>query len=193
MIEAHTADAWTRAAAKKTIAFRDAAIAAGIGMVTPIVRTAAWVSALPVWLQWYLRPTGDYTTFTMFPWAGFAFAGGAVGVLLAAARDLTSERRVHVSLSIAGAALIGIGFITAAQPTIYHASAYHAPSFLTSSPTWFAIRVGILIVALTAIYGLAALAERVNVTLRPLALIGRHSLFVYWIHVELVYGYASRG
>ncbi|OLD19631.1 MAG: hypothetical protein AUJ01_05680 [Acidobacteria bacterium 13_1_40CM_3_65_5] len=169
-----------------------AAIAAGIGMVTPIVRTAAWVSALPVWLQWYLRPTGDYTTFTMFPWAGFAFAGGAVGVLLAAARDLTSERRVHVRLSIAGAALIGIGFITAAQPTIYHASAYHAPSFWTSSPTWFAIRVGILIVALTAIYGLAALAERVNVTLRPLALIGRHSLFVYWIHVELVYGYASR-
>ena len=169
-----------------------AAIAAGIGMVTPIVRMAACVSALPVWLQWYLRPTGDYTTFTMFPWAGFAFAGAAVGALLAAARDLISERRVHMSLSIAGAALIGIGFITAAQPTIYHASARHAPSFWTSSPTWFAIRVGILIVALTAIYGLAALAERVNVTLRPLALIGQHSLFVYWIHVELVYGYASR-
>ena len=169
-----------------------AAIAAAIGLVTPIVRTAAWVSALPVWLQWYLRPAGEYTTFTMFPWAGFVFAGGAVGALLATTRDLTAERRLHVILSIAGAALIAIGFVTAAQPTIYHTSAYHAPSFWTSSPTWFAIRMGTLIVALAAIYGLAELAERAGITLRPLTLIGQHSLFVYWIHVELVYGYASR-
>jgi len=169
-----------------------AVIAAAIGMITPLVRGAAWVGALPVWLQWYLRPAGDYTMFTMFPWAGFVFAGGAVGALLATARDVTAERRVHVVLSVTGVALIVIGFITAAQPTIYHASAYHAPSFWTSSPTWYAIRVGILVVALGVIYGLAALAERVNITLRPLTLIGRHSLFVYWIHVELVYGYASR-
>ena len=27
--------------------------------------------------------------------------------------------------------------------------------------------------------------------LSPLARFGRHSLFVYWIHVELVYGYAT--
>ena len=168
-----------------------AAIAAAIGMVTPLVRTAAWVNAVPVWLQWYLRPAGEYTTFTMFPWAGFVFAGGAVGALLAAARDLTSERRLHMILPMAGAALIAIGFVTAARPTIYPASAYHAPSFWTSSPTWFAIRLGILIVALASIYALAALGERVGVTLRPLALIGQHSLFVYWIHVELVYGYAS--
>ena len=25
----------------------------------------------------------------------------------------------------------------------------------------------------------------------PLERLGRHSLFIYWIHVELVYGYAS--
>jgi uncharacterized membrane protein len=168
-----------------------AAIAALIGLVTPIVRAAAWVSALPVWLQWYLRPAGEHTTFTMFPWAGFVFAGGAVGALLAATRDLTRERRLHLMLSIAGAALIAIGFVTAAQPTIYHASADHAPSFWTSSPTWFTIRVGILIGALGSIYGVAELAKRAGIALRPLTLIGQHSLFVYWIHVELVYGYAS--
>jgi hypothetical protein len=27
----------------------------------------------------------------------------------------------------------------------------------------------------------------------PLAQLGRNSLFIYWIHVELVYGYASWG
>ena len=169
-----------------------AVFAVAIAVITPLVRAAEWVTALPVWLQWYVRPAGDYTTFTMFPWAGFVFAGGAVGAVLAAARDVRAERRAHLVMSIVGAASILLGFITAARPTIYHASAYHAPSFWTSSPTWFAIRVGILIVALGAIYASAALAERASVTLRPLTLIGQHSLFVYWIHVELVYGYASR-
>src|SRR6185295_2897410 len=93
-----------------------ATLAAAIGMVTPLVRSAAWVGGLPIWLQWYLRPAGEYTTFTMFPWAGFVFAGGAVGALLATARDPGAERRAHLGLSIAGAALVGVGFITAAQP-----------------------------------------------------------------------------
>ena len=30
-------------------------------------------------------------------------------------------------------------------------------------------------------------------TIDPLARLGRNSLFIYWIHVELVYGYASWG
>ena len=30
-----------------------------------------------------------------------------------------------------------------------------------------------------------------NPTIDPLARLGRNSLFIYWIHVELVYGYAS--
>jgi uncharacterized membrane protein len=169
-----------------------AAIAAAVGLVTPVVRAASWVTSLPIWLQWYLRPAGEYTTFTMLPWAGFVFAGGAVGTLLAAAHDLAAERRIQIALSLAGVVLIVTGFLTALQPTIYHASAYHSPSFWTSSPTWFAMRVGILMVALATIYALGAIGERAGVTLRPLVLIGQHSLFVYWIHVELVYGYASR-
>ena len=43
-----------------------------------------------------MRPAGDLTIFTLFPWAGFVFAGGAVGALLAAARDERAERRLHV-------------------------------------------------------------------------------------------------
>src|SRR5262249_21250218 len=32
------------------------ALAAAIALVTPLVRAAAWVGHLPLWLQWYLRP-----------------------------------------------------------------------------------------------------------------------------------------
>jgi uncharacterized membrane protein len=155
-----------------------AVLAGAFTMLTPIVRTTSAVAALPIWLQWYVRPAGDLTTFTLFPWAAFVFAGAAVGALLAAAGD-RSERRLHAALAVVGAALIVGGFWTAGRPTIYSAS-----SFWTTSPTWFAIRVGILMVALSAMY---LLAPPIPVVER----LGRSSLFIYWIHVELVYGYAS--
>jgi len=162
------------------------ATASAIAMLTPIARDASLIDALPVWFQWYVRPAGDLTTFTLLPWSAFVFAGGAVGALIAAARDARSERRLHAILAGVGAALVALGFYTAGRPSLYHAS-----SFWTSSPTWFAIRVGIVMMALSAIYALTALAELTGVKLRWLERLGRSSLFVYWIHVELVYGYAS--
>ena len=43
--------------------------------LTPIVRASPAIDAWPLWLQWYMRPFGDFTIFTLFPWAGFVFAG----------------------------------------------------------------------------------------------------------------------
>jgi uncharacterized membrane protein len=156
-----------------------AAAATAVAMLTPIIRASASIAGLPVWLQWYIRPAGDMTTFTLLPWAAFVFAGGAAGALIAASGDGRSERRLHAALAAAGAALIAVGFWTSARPTIY-ANSY----FWTTSPTWFAMRAGILTLALSVIF---FLAPAVPVVER----LGRASLFVYWIHVELVYGYAS--
>jgi uncharacterized membrane protein len=156
-----------------------AAAATVVSMATPIVRAAAAVDALPLWLQWYLRPAGDLTTFTLLPWAGFVFAGAAVGVLIAAAAGEASERRLHAALAAAGVGIIAFGFWTTSRPSIYAAS-----YFWTTSPAWFAIRVGVLMLLLSAIYfavPASTIVER----------LGRSSLFIYWIHVELVYGYAS--
>jgi uncharacterized membrane protein len=160
--------------------------ALAVAMLTPVVRSAAWVSALPIWLQWYIRPAGEYTTFTGLPWAGFVFAGGALGSLLATARDDRSERRLQAAAAAAGTGLIALGFYTASLPAIYQSS-----SFWTSSPTYFAIRVGVMMVGLAAIYVLSVAADRAHIALGPLEKLGRSSLFVYWIHVELVYGYAA--
>jgi len=189
--------------AGRTVAVRVvscAVAAAAIGMLTPIVRASSLVGALPIWLQWYLRPAGDLTIFTLFPWAGFVFAGGAVGAWLAAARHEHTERRLHLILGAFGAGLIAFGFYMAGRPSIYRVS-----SFWTSSPTWFTIRVGILMVAVSAVFALSLFrhedtkSRNPNLFLRvfvfswqaPLARLGRSSLFIYWIHVELVYGYAT--
>jgi uncharacterized membrane protein len=185
---------WGLASGTTARVFWYAAIAAAMALLTPIVRASSLVDALPLWFQWYLRPAGEFTIFTVFPWAAFVFAGGAVGALTAAARDDQSERRLQIVLAVVGVVLIVIGFYTAGRPSVYAAS-----SFWTSSPTWFAIRLGILTLALTIIYACesvyAALTERsaADRISDPLARLGRNSLFIYWIHVELVYGYASWG
>jgi uncharacterized membrane protein len=193
--------AWAiaRTAALQAAVF--AAVAIAFSMLTPIVRASPLVERLPLWVQWHLRPAGDMTVFTLLPWAGFVFAGAAVGALLAAARDQRQERRVNTAVAACGVALVAIGFYTAGRPSIYASS-----SFWTSSPTWFAIRVGILMLAFSWLYGLeravglrdAAVAERpgalkavLSAWQAPLERLGRHSLFIYWIHVELVYGYFS--
>jgi uncharacterized membrane protein len=194
--------AWSmaRTAAGRIVVF--AIVAAAIGMLTPIVRAWPAVAGLPLWVQWHLRPGGDMTVFTLLPWAGFVFAGAAAGALLAAAVEGRQERRANAALCLVGAALVGVGLYTAGRPTIYASS-----SFWTSSPTWFAIRVGILMVALSWLYALEqAIGTRAGLPagaphrgLRafllswqpPLARFGQHSLFIYWIHVELVYGYTS--
>jgi uncharacterized membrane protein len=182
------------------------AATAAVAMSTPIVRASPVVDLLPVWMQWYVRPAGEMTTFTLAPWGAFVFAGAAVGALTAAFTGTRIERRTHAALAAAGVALIAVGFWSASLPTIYRAS-----SFWTSSPTWFAIRLGLLMVAFEAFYAIEAVTAdrgvRQEHTNTPtlvslgrafaaswqiaLARIGRASLFIYWIHVELVYGYAS--
>ena len=162
------------------------AVAAAIALVTPIIRNAAWVNELPIWFQWYLRPAGDLTTFTLFPWAGFVFAGAACGVMLSTTNDMRAERHLQGAFATAGVILVALGFYTATRPSLYVQS-----NFWSSSPTWFAIRTGILMIAVAGFHLIAVLAARSNLQFRPLERFGRRSLFVYWIHVELVYGYAS--
>jgi uncharacterized membrane protein len=161
-------------------------LAAGlVAMVTPLLRVAPAIAVLPTWVQWYFRPSGDYTTFTLFPWTGFVLAGAACGVLLAQPAASDGGRRLHTGLAVAGALVLAIGCLTASRPSIYAQS-----SFWTSSPTFFAIRVGIMTIGLTLLFALAHLV-RSGIGLRVLQRFGESSLFVYWIHVELVYGYAT--
>jgi uncharacterized membrane protein len=200
---------WGAARRVEMRVFLYASLAALVAMTTPIVRAASWVDRLPTWVQWYVRPAGDLTTFTLLPWAAFVFAGSAVGALIASARSGEARRRLRMGLWLGGAALVAGGFNAASRESIYAVQV----SFWTSSPTWFAIRTGIMLLALALLAAIPEFGEFVAArgavghrgdlkrmsselpwTLSwqaPLARLGRASLFVYWIHVELVYGYAS--
>jgi uncharacterized membrane protein len=176
------------------------AAAAAVALATPLVRAAHWVDAIPIWLQWYVRPAGEYTTFTLFPWSGFVLAGVACGLIMTAAVDRGGEDGSRRALLLAGVACVIGGAYASTRPTIYQES-----SFWTTSPTWFFIRLGVMMLALAILDAIATTitAERAEHAgrigsagstvsrLRWLERFGRSSLFVYWIHVELVYGYSS--
>ncbi len=160
-------------------------VATLIGMLTPIVRTTTWLGELPPVVQWYLSPNGNHSTFTLFPWAGFLFAGAVIGLALART-DGRRERRTIAWLTAAGGALMAASYLASLLPAIYADS-----SFWHTSPTYFGLRAGLLMVMLGALFALAPAAAHAPRAFGVLATFGRHSLFVYWIHVELVYGYAT--
>jgi uncharacterized membrane protein len=162
-----------------------AVAASVISLITPAVREAGWVDTLPQVVQWYLRPAGEHTTFTLLPWAGFLFAGAAwAGLLRVEAGDANDDRALLVTAGAAVAVLV-LMFVAATRPSPFPHS-----FFWTSSPAFFGIRVGLLLAFMAAMYWATRAAPRAALW-PPLERLGRASFFVYWIHVELVYGYAS--
>jgi uncharacterized membrane protein len=164
---------------------RAAWLAAGtaiIAMATPVVRASPLLAALPDPIEWYIRPIPGRGTFTLFPWTGFLLAGAAVGLWLDAAKTRVDERRVNIGLAVLGAALAVAGYAASFLPPIYAQT-----NFWTTSPTFFVLRLGILVGSLPVAYAWSGLWRGRSV----LQEFGRASLFVYWIHVELVYGVLS--
>jgi uncharacterized membrane protein len=155
-------------------------VASLIALGTPVIRSAEWMSPWPRWIQAYLNP-GTPGGFTLFPWSGFVFAGVMVGLAL---YRLKPERRKsnELWLGVTGVLLAAVGYACSYGPAVFADS-----SFWTTSPTYFSIRVGLLMVALSVASRVVVDGGRSEWMTR----FGRHSLLVYWIHVELVYGYAT--
>jgi uncharacterized membrane protein len=161
-----------------------AAAASAFSLLTPFVRASAALAALPDWLEWYIKPPQGRSWFTMFPWAGLLVAGTIVGDLLDRARDAAAERRVLTWFGVGGLALFAISLAGSYLPSLYE-NTY----FWTTSPSYFFLRIGFM----TALIPAAWLWTRGRRPDRfsPMIQLGRTSLFIYWIHVEMVYGLLS--
>jgi uncharacterized membrane protein len=149
-------------------------------MLTPIIRATGLLDGLPDPIEAYFRPMAGRTAFTLFPWAGFLTAGCVVGALLDAGQS-GSDGRLIRWVGLAGIAVGLGGYLASFLPPIYSKT-----SFWTSSPTFFFLRVGVLLFLVAASYGLSRIWKW-----EALQEFGRASLFVYWVHVELVYGVLS--
>jgi uncharacterized membrane protein len=165
-----------------------AAIAVAIAMLTPIVRETPALGWLPDPLEWYFRPSPTHTNFTFFPWAGFVFTGAVVGMVVDRMRRAEHVLRVQLALAAVSALVTVASYGASFLPSIYETS-----EFWTSSPTFFFLRAGLIALLLPLAYLWERAPWRGLVSRwSPIEELGRASLFVYWIHVEMVYGFISR-
>ena len=96
--------------------------------------------------------------------------------------------RWQLGLAAASVLLAAAGYGASFLPSIYQQS-----SFWTSSPTFFLLRVGLITLLLPVAYFWERAPWRGVVSRwSPVEEFGKSSLFVYWIHVEMVYGFISR-
>jgi uncharacterized membrane protein len=169
-----------------------AAAGASAGIVISLLTPLLWTSWRPRWLPWPLESyiNGVHNLgqpqpwlFPIFPWAAFALMGLTVGYFLLS--DWARERGVAAFAVVGGAgvALIyGARWLDARPLQLYaHYDFWH------TSPNFFLIRVGLLLLIMAGAYAWCRWgAGRWGFS--PLVQLGQTSLLVYWVHIEFVYG-----
>ncbi len=180
----------------RVAAFSVAAVA--VALFTPVVRHTPLLDRWPEALVAYLRPLAGRSSFCLFPWAGFVFAGAVTGVLIEQAQTRSTEARLNLRLFACGSLLAAAAYAASWLP-----GAYGRSDFWGGSPAFFLLRTGILTLMVGVAYawcarpawmplaGQGPVSADTSTRWSPLQQFGRSSLFVYWIHVEMVYGLIS--
>ena len=136
-------------------------------------------TGVPHFIKLYLKP--DYAEFSFFPWASFMAFGVAFGTIMRMIPPAKIERLVEWG------ALFGFGLIISGRffGDIDY-SLYTKSEYWLDSPALVAVKLGIvlLLLAISFVWTEFGLHGRRSYV----ALFGMHSLLVYWVHVELVYG-----
>ncbi len=169
------------------------ATAALVSLLTPPL----WTTWRPDWLPWpiesYINGVHNLGTpqawlFPIFPWTAFAFAGLAAGFVLQSTWAHDRENTIFLLLGASGLVFVVLSRWFDAQPR----HLYAVYDYWHTSPNFFLIRVGMLLMILAAGYAWCrwgyAQKPAAQLGFSPLIQLGQASLLVYWVHIEFVYG-----
>jgi uncharacterized membrane protein len=162
-----------------------AAFFMGLG---PIIGPAHFPALLPTPLTSYIGGQRPMSWFALFPWAAWPLVGVVVGhVWVRASADASREARVFLLTGAVGMALMAtVILVRKWNPYVIR---YPDEVVQQMGPGTFFYRLGLnLLLALVA-YAVSRLEAGRFSIMRQL---GRTSLFVYWIHVNLCYGLISK-
>jgi uncharacterized membrane protein len=176
---------------RATLIVSSAVAALSISLLTPPL----WTTWRPAWLPWpiesYINGVHNLGTpqawiFPIFPWTAFAFAGLATGFVLQSNWARGREAITFLLAGGVGVLLIGISKTVDASP----AQLYSVYDYWHTSPSFFLLRAGMLLIILTASYAWCQWGAG-QWGFSPLIQLGQASLLVYWVHLEFVYGRVS--
>jgi len=166
--------------------------AAGTALLISLLTPPLWTTWRPRWLPWPLESyvngvhnlgTPQPGLFPIFPWAAFAFAGLAVGFLLLSPWSRERQASFFGLAGIAGVALVEAARWLDRQPR----QLYPVYDFWHTSPNFFLIRLGMLLIILWGGYAWCRWGAG-QWGFSPFIQLGQASLLVYWVHIEFVYG-----
>lgn len=165
---------------RKAFEWAVASLAVVVILAAPLMWSAHLSGYLPMAMVPYLTPENG-SWFPLFPWSAFILCGVLFGCILANAKD-----------SVRGASLMGRYTVFNAGTLILAIAVMYLPfdiypdhDFWKSNPTMFFVRLS----AVGLVASLIFFAERwwKAAPYFPL-IIGRESLFVYILHLLIVYG-----
>ena len=164
------------------------ATTAAIAFATPFLYTTWRPRWLPWYLESYINGVHIYDSprpwlFPIFPWAGFAFAGLALGYLLFSEWGKKNLAKIAVTCGLGGVGLFYLSnWLDARSLQLYP---YY--DYWHTSPNFFLARVAIILVIVFASYAWCRWGLG-QVGFSPMIQMGQTSLLVYWVHIEFVYG-----
>jgi uncharacterized membrane protein len=163
-------------------------VAVVISSLTPLLWTTWRPQFLPWQLETYINGVHNLGTpqpwlFPIFPWTGFAFAGLAVGSILTSAFSQKLGSRIFLWLGVSGIALAYAARFSDSLPW----QIYPVYDYWHTSPSFFLLRIGMLLVLVLGAYAWCRWGLG-QIGFSPLIQLGKTSLLVYWVHIELVYG-----
>jgi uncharacterized membrane protein len=151
-------------------------------VLTPWARDWWWPSLLHPRLEGYIRVVSGNAVFSLFPAVAYVFAGTFVGSLLVESTSRT-EGRFLTRAAFVGLGLLGLAIGSMFVPVSPGVQRWTGPGLIV------ALRIGAMLLALAGMRAL--IARRSPGRSDPMLALGRASLIVYWVHVELAYGNIS--
>lgn len=171
---------WGRALSTRSRVWSLLVPALVIGAVlTPWAPSWWWPSLLHPRLEGYIRIVNGNAVFSLFPAVAYVLAGVFTGSLLAES-GRRSEAWFHARGLVVGLVLLGVTIGSGAIPMPVEVRRWLGPMMIVG------LRIGTMLVLMAVAWWMLR-----NRTLRasdPMIVLGRTSLFVYWVHVELAYG-----
>ena len=150
--------------------------------LTPLIWSVDFLSYLPPMVAQLCNGMHG-SPFPLFPYVGFLFAGVVVSwEFLLAVRE-QRERRFMIQLTIIGCVLVLAGILFDVLPV----KIYPVYNYWFTSPNYFLVRIGTLLTILPLFW---FLGKGFKKSKPLLTVLGRESLFVYVLHLVVLYGSA---
>ncbi len=150
--------------------------------LTPIIWSVDFLSYFPPVLAQLCNGMHG-SPFPLFPYVGFLFAGVVVSwEFLLAVRE-QREQRFMMQLAIIGCVLVLAGILFDVLPV----KIYPVYNYWFTSPNYFLVRIGALLTILPLFW---FWGKKIKKPKPLLTVLGRESLFVYVLHLVVLYGSA---